>query len=913
MRIKFITTDGNSVYLVKPTGELLIGLNGEVNLSNYKQIGQGWQKFSKVFSGGGGILYAIQPTGELFWYKDKFGNGANAPNGGTGWEVNSGNQIGFDWQKFSQVIGGEDGVIYAIKPNGELLWYRDEFRNGTNAPSGHTGWAANSGKQIGTGWNVFTQVVYGGDGMLYGVTHDGNLHWYRDIFGNGSNAANGSSGWAANSGSQISQGWQYFTHVFGAPASIIYASRVVEECGQLWRYQDTLRNGTNGADGGSGWDVSNGFVADGWEISPVEGYCWPVSAAPGEIVSFFVSSPDALPLHVSWVRLREQANGTYGEPAPGGAAFNVPGRYQASDDLAWQNGCDWTSSFQVTVPSSWPSGFYAARCTSITGFVYQIPFVVKPSPQSRGDFLVVINTNTWVAYNRWSGNSNYTFLSKKILSYLRPNNHLLTGPTDHAFGNHLLRGEIWMVDWLQSRYNVDLYTDIDWAMGIPAADSYAGFILQTHPEYWSPAMRDSLRHLLSNGMNLIHLGGNALFRAVSHPADTPGNVLPVSGPQFSTSSDGTEQTMNDNGAVRSLLGTQFNWGGHKVSSPYAINPAHGNHWVFQGIQNIDPIAGKNIGLTGRNGRPACSWEVDTAILQPPGPPQPAGRDFSPPGTLLLAAGLPETEDATPSHGVDATGHMIYFEPHAGKFAFAAPSIPFGASLVRDADLQIVVTNVLNACLQSIPIGVLSITLNPTTVTAGESSMATITLNRPAHPGGTVVALLSDAPGFATVPEQVAVSANQVSATFAVSTPPIAVAFETAHADIDATLAGTFARAVLTIKPSVLLGFVADVSLSPGTIASETTSLGTVTLTKAVPVATVVALSVLQTGGGPIGHLPSSNLATVPAAITIPAGSTVGHFTLKAGAGEPGVKYIARVSATATNVKYTTITIIGAKH
>ena len=46
-----------------------------------------------------------------------------------------------------------DGVIYAIEPNGNLLWYQDVNRHGQNGPNAERGWAPGSGNQIGIDWN----------------------------------------------------------------------------------------------------------------------------------------------------------------------------------------------------------------------------------------------------------------------------------------------------------------------------------------------------------------------------------------------------------------------------------------------------------------------------------------------------------------------------------------------------------------------------------------------------------------------------------------------------------------------------------------------------------------------------------------------------------------------------------------
>ena len=108
-----------------------------------------------------------------------------------------------------------DGVIYAITPHGRLQWYRDDNRHGNNGPKAERGWAASSGNQIGIGWNGFTHVFSDGAGIIYAITPDGRLLWYRDDDRNGNNGPNAERGWAAGSGNQIGIGWNGFTHVFG--------------------------------------------------------------------------------------------------------------------------------------------------------------------------------------------------------------------------------------------------------------------------------------------------------------------------------------------------------------------------------------------------------------------------------------------------------------------------------------------------------------------------------------------------------------------------------------------------------------------------------------------------------------------------------------------------------------------------
>ena len=67
-----------------------------------------------------------------------------------------------------------DGVIYAIRPDGALLWYYHDGRN-----QGSFEWQGP--KQVGTGWQSFRQVFAGDGGVIYGLTSDGRLMWYRHL------------------------------------------------------------------------------------------------------------------------------------------------------------------------------------------------------------------------------------------------------------------------------------------------------------------------------------------------------------------------------------------------------------------------------------------------------------------------------------------------------------------------------------------------------------------------------------------------------------------------------------------------------------------------------------------------------------------------------------------------------------
>src|SRR5262249_38210403 len=113
---------------------------------------------------------------------------------------------------------------------------------------------------------------------------------------------------------------------------------------------------------------------------------------------------------------------------------------------------------------------------------------------------------------------------------------------------------------------------------------------------------------------------------------------------------------------------------------------------------------------------------------------------------------------------------------------------------------------------------------------------------------------------ATVPATVTVLAGATTATFTVTTTPVAVV-------TTPTISGTYnatQTALLTVNPPVL----ASVVLNPTKIGRATCRTGTLTLNGA------------ETGSGSLVALSSDNVAaTVPANVTVLAGATTATFTV----------------------------------
>lgn len=169
-----VFADGDAVYSITREGDLLWhdlntaskkrscseGKPLARRMSKKVSTSRGWKNYKFVFSSndGQGIIYLVTQDGRLFWNQH-----LGHRNGDPTWRFNGmGKKIGGNgWANYKKVFANGDGTIYAIKSNGDLVWYRHHgYLDGRNT------WENNGNeKLIGTGWqiyNIVTGVGFGG-------------------------------------------------------------------------------------------------------------------------------------------------------------------------------------------------------------------------------------------------------------------------------------------------------------------------------------------------------------------------------------------------------------------------------------------------------------------------------------------------------------------------------------------------------------------------------------------------------------------------------------------------------------------------------------------------------------------------------------------------------------------------------
>ncbi len=155
-----------------------------------------------------------------------------------------------------------------------------------------------------------------------------------------------------------------------------------------------------------------------------------------------------------------------------------------------------------------------------------------------------------------------------------------------------------------------------------------------------------------------------------------------------------------------------------------------------------------------------------------------------------------------------------------------------------------------------------LTISPNSIVGGASATGTLSLYLPASTSGWTVNLSSQYPSSVKVPASVTVPTGSSSTTFTVTTSPTTVTTTCGIYASDGTSAASFA---LGTQGDGIIG----VSIPATTIGADQTATGTITLQAPAPAAGWTVN--LKT------EYPSC--VSVPASITIPAGSSSGTFTI----------------------------------
>ncbi|MCU1227735.1 MAG: hypothetical protein JWO97_619 [Acidobacteria bacterium] len=230
------------------------------------------------------------------------------------------------------------------------------------------------------------------------------------------------------------------------------------------------------------------------------GYANRTSVAAGDTIEFRIATAMS-PFDVELVNLAH----------PTDVLTTIDGLTSIARDCTgmWETGCGWPLTTQFTVPSTWPSGYYAARFPTSAG-TRNIIFVVRAAnPGTTSPIVVISPTNTYTAYNQFSGKSVYDTLSTNnqrahIVSFNRP----------YADTAGLGRYPAWeqqFVDWMTSENRpFEVVADDD--LEDPSLlGHYKLAVIVGHSEYWTRNARRNLENFSAGGGHIAIFGGNTMW------------------------------------------------------------------------------------------------------------------------------------------------------------------------------------------------------------------------------------------------------------------------------------------------------------------------------------------------------------------------------------------------------------------
>jgi hypothetical protein len=276
------------------------------------------------------------------------------------------------------------------------------------------------------------------------------------------------------------------------------------------------------------------------------------SYAPGETVTFFVSSPvQGVTCTVSRIGAQEVV---VHEQA------GIRAGHRDVREHAYRDGCSWPDCFALTVGADWPSGYYRVQLRAGALSAEHFFVVRSPNPGAGARHVLVLATNTYQAYNSWGGLNLYGSDASladspdqlvnrptpaRIVAWDRPYSRcLLAAPVPTRIPTSARRGmgeplslpeaavallgedaSIWdmpagfvnkweqqFVAWAErAGIALDYLAQSDLDADSNALDPYPSYLSVGHDEYWTWEERDAVEAFVDAGGHAAFLSGNTCY------------------------------------------------------------------------------------------------------------------------------------------------------------------------------------------------------------------------------------------------------------------------------------------------------------------------------------------------------------------------------------------------------------------
>ena len=418
----------------------------------------------------------------------------------------------------------------------------------------------------------------------------------------------------------------------------------------------------------------------------------------------------------------------------------------ASDELY---NARWEIRHRFRIPENAESGVYAGRFDfEIDGkpMRYFNTFIVRrPDARPKAPILVLVSSNTWLAYNSAPFPVNHgpekIMMSTGGLPSSHPEAATYSGYRDHRAGqptykiglqlpwpaagpnktyindnySHLLRGERFLHLWLERHgYAYDVITDRDLDRHPDILSGYQVVCLNGHSEYWSDRAYNGLDTYLRDGGAAMVLSGNTMFWRVSF--DDTNEVMEVR--KFGTGIGGRQSAQVGElyhshdfkrGSLMRFCGypawkvigmTCIGWGG--AFKPYSVDQP--DHFLFQQPYDLGLKKGDTFGwISDGVGAVGHEFDVRLSTLQRATDDPVVGGLIEPKGITTVARSHDtravldfNAEGHQPRFGdEDTIAEIIYWERPEGGRVFHTGSIATAWGAYHDEKLSMLLKNVLH--------------------------------------------------------------------------------------------------------------------------------------------------------------------------------------------------------------------------
>ncbi|HEX3449814.1 MAG TPA: N,N-dimethylformamidase beta subunit family domain-containing protein [Isosphaeraceae bacterium] len=263
----------------------------------------------------------------------------------------------------------------------------------------------------------------------------------------------------------------------------------------------------------------------------IEGFASRTSVRPGESITLYVSTNPPSNFRVQIYRLGYyQGHGgrLVMELAP------IKGSVQPDPPIGHNRlrECAWAPCAEITIPSDWTSGVYLGKLTAEReGMQSYVIFVVRDDRKC--DFLFQVSDTTWNAYNRWpnqfslydDGKKEWYWGPNVATSFDRPYGkycQVVDAPLSVGSGEFLL-WEFPLAYWLEQQgYDVSYISNLDTHSDPASLLRAKGWLSVGHDEYWSLSMFETMKRMVSEGLNLAFLSGNSICGVIDIRASSDG-------------------------------------------------------------------------------------------------------------------------------------------------------------------------------------------------------------------------------------------------------------------------------------------------------------------------------------------------------------------------------------------------------